>query len=300
MLTDWLTVVAQVVNFLILVGLLYHFLYDPIIRAMDRREKQIASRLEDADNREQEAREEKEALEADRRQLEKRRDDWLQEARQEADEQRHKLLEEIRRNAEGRRQAWQRSLAREKSAFLRDLLRQAAEQTCATARQVLAEMADAELQERMLKVFRARLQDLPAEDVDRLKQAARDRGEGRLKVRSAFELDSQARRDLTGLLHRTVDQELDVTYETDEDLLCGIEVRAPGHKLGWNLSDRLEALSEAVDDRLEALARETPSSYSHSDSEDPPSSMANDKETEADEPQDARAGEDREPEERRD
>jgi F-type H+-transporting ATPase subunit b len=37
-LIDWFTVVAQIVNFLILVALLKHFLYDRIIRAMDKRE----------------------------------------------------------------------------------------------------------------------------------------------------------------------------------------------------------------------------------------------------------------------
>jgi len=55
---DWFTVVAQIVNFLILVGLLKKFLYGPIIRAMDDRERRIASRLEEANARERQAQEE--------------------------------------------------------------------------------------------------------------------------------------------------------------------------------------------------------------------------------------------------
>ena len=47
---DWFTVVAQIVNFLTLVGLLKKFLYGPIIRAMDDRERRIASRLEEAND----------------------------------------------------------------------------------------------------------------------------------------------------------------------------------------------------------------------------------------------------------
>ena len=42
MLIDWFTVVAQVVNFLILVWLLKRFLYKPILDAIDAREKRIA------------------------------------------------------------------------------------------------------------------------------------------------------------------------------------------------------------------------------------------------------------------
>ncbi|MBT5110502.1 MAG: F0F1 ATP synthase subunit B, partial [Rhodospirillaceae bacterium] len=55
---DWITVAAQVVNFLILVWLLKRFLYRPITDAIAARETHIASRVSeaaqaklDADNR---------------------------------------------------------------------------------------------------------------------------------------------------------------------------------------------------------------------------------------------------------
>ena len=43
MLIDWFTVVAQVINFLILMGLLKYFLYNRILGAMDEREQHLAS-----------------------------------------------------------------------------------------------------------------------------------------------------------------------------------------------------------------------------------------------------------------
>ena len=43
MLIDWFTVIAQMLNFLILVWLLKRFLYQPILDAIDAREKGIAS-----------------------------------------------------------------------------------------------------------------------------------------------------------------------------------------------------------------------------------------------------------------
>ena len=45
---DWFTVVAQAVNFLILVWLLKRFLYKPILHAIDEREKGIATQLAEA------------------------------------------------------------------------------------------------------------------------------------------------------------------------------------------------------------------------------------------------------------
>ena len=47
---DWLTVAAQIVNFLVLVWLLQRFLYRPITEAMARREERIESRLSEAKN----------------------------------------------------------------------------------------------------------------------------------------------------------------------------------------------------------------------------------------------------------
>ena len=49
MLIDWFTVGAQALNFLILVWLMKRFLYKPILRAIDEREKRIASELADAE-----------------------------------------------------------------------------------------------------------------------------------------------------------------------------------------------------------------------------------------------------------
>jgi F-type H+-transporting ATPase subunit b len=59
MLIDWFTVVAQIINFLILVYLLKRFLYKPILNAIDEREKRIASQLEDAAKQKAEANQKK-------------------------------------------------------------------------------------------------------------------------------------------------------------------------------------------------------------------------------------------------
>ena len=62
MLIDWFTVIAQVVNFLILVWLLKRFLYRPILDAIDAREKRIALALADADAKKVEAEKERDAF----------------------------------------------------------------------------------------------------------------------------------------------------------------------------------------------------------------------------------------------
>ena len=48
MLIDWFTVIAQIINFLVLLLLLRRFLYKPILNAMEERERKVAERLESA------------------------------------------------------------------------------------------------------------------------------------------------------------------------------------------------------------------------------------------------------------
>jgi len=59
---NWFTVIAQIINFFILVWLLKRFLYKPILKAIDEREKKIASQLEDANAKEEKAEKEKNIL----------------------------------------------------------------------------------------------------------------------------------------------------------------------------------------------------------------------------------------------
>ena len=54
---DWFTVIAQVINFLVLVWLLKRFLYKPILNAIEEREKKVSEQLTDAAEKMDEANE---------------------------------------------------------------------------------------------------------------------------------------------------------------------------------------------------------------------------------------------------
>ena len=57
MLIDWFTVIAEIVNFLVLVALLKHFLFGRLVAAIDAREERIAARLREAEQKNQDAKE---------------------------------------------------------------------------------------------------------------------------------------------------------------------------------------------------------------------------------------------------
>ena len=249
MTIDWLTVVAQALNFLVLVWLLKRFLYDRVMRAMDRREAAIAERIRAADARmeeaEQEARRHREAREG----MEAQRERQLRRARDEADDLRRSLEEEVRRELDEARARWRAELEREQAVFLQDVRRQVATHFEAVARRALAELADAELEAQMARVLIERLGHLDAN----LKEALAARAsEEPLLVRSAFEVPVAVRRALTAAIHDVFGKDVSVTYELADDLACGLELRAGGRSLAWSLDGYLDALERRL---AEALAR---------------------------------------------
>ncbi len=247
MSVDWVTVTAQVVNFLVLVYLLKRFLYGPITEAMQRRERRIAERMGEAESREQAAAEEAEAYRQQKRELDDRREDLEREAREAADRERRELIEQAREEVDAQREQWFSGLEREKRAFLRQLRAVAADEIAAAARRLLGELADASLEERVVRRFVERLR---AAD-DQARDAVR-RARDHLTVASAFELGDQARDLVVDAVRELAGRDAEPAFEQDPELICGIELRLEGYKLSWTVDRYLDAIEQRVAEQLES------------------------------------------------
>lgn len=254
MLVDWFTVIAQIVNFLILVALLKHFLYDRIIRAMDNREQKIRSRLEEAEYKRKEADNEAESYRRKNEELEKKRNEMLAEAREEADRRLKALTREAREQVDQSRRRWQESLEKEKVVFLRDLKQLAAREVVALSRKTLKDMAEADLEERMAEVFVTKIKELKKEDKDALRQAV-ENGENKAVVRSGFEISEAGRQKITKAVREEITEGAEITYDTDPELIMGLELKAQGEKVVWTIRDYLLQLEERARSAIENETR---------------------------------------------
>lgn len=241
MSVDWVTVAAQIVNFLILVGLLKRFLYAPILRAMDGREAEIASRLHDAEEKIRDAEEQERSYREQRDELEKRRRELLDQARSEAEALRKSLEEELRQDVERKRRKWMDTQRSEREALFAEVRRLTAQHFDLLARRALADLADRSLEEQMAEVFSSRLRQLDEEERRDLAENVRSAG-GRVVIESAFELPTSVRRRITQASHEVLGADVDIEYRTASDLLCGIALEAGGRKVTWSLDGYLDGL----------------------------------------------------------
>ena len=229
MLIDWQTVGFQIVNFLVLVWLLKRVLYGRIIEAMDAREALIGSRLAEADQDRDHATEVLRQLQADKQnwvQGEKMR---ISQSHEEAKQRRKDLGAEVRREVDEERQRFHEAVEKERRAFLTELRNRAAIQTCRVARKALADLANAQLEEAVLDAFLGRVREAGFANL----------AQGSIEVVSAWPLsDGQKER----LGQAIADSRL--SFDTSPELICGIELRADGQKLSWNVDNYLDALEE--------------------------------------------------------
>jgi F-type H+-transporting ATPase subunit b len=249
MLIDWFTVAAQALNFLILVWLLKHFLYQPILDAIDAREKRIAAELADADAQKAEAKKERDAFQHKNDEFDQQRAALLSQATVEAKAERQRLLSEARSEADALSTKRQDALQREQQGLNDEITRRTREEVFAIARKTLSDLAGKSLEERMSEVFSRRLRKLNDDAKEDLAEALNTASAPAL-VRSAFDLPAEQRAAIQNALNETFSDEIQVRFETAPDVISGIELTANGRKVAWSIADYLASLEKNVGELL--------------------------------------------------
>jgi F-type H+-transporting ATPase subunit b len=211
-LIDWFTVVAQVINFLILAWLLKHFLYQPILDAIDAREKRIAAELADADVKKAEATQERDAFRHKNDEFDRQRAALLSQATDDAKAERQRLMDEARQVAEALSAKRMETLRNDAHNLNQAISRRTQQEVFAIARKALTDLASTSLEERLGEMFTRRLR----------------------------ELDARAKDDLASALNTA----------SAPVLISGIELTTNGQKVAWSIADYLASLEKSVGELL--------------------------------------------------
>jgi F-type H+-transporting ATPase subunit b len=259
MLIDWFTVVAQAVNFLILVWLLRRFLYRPILAAIEAREKKIASQLEDAAARQAQAQKQGEDFRHQSEALDKQREELLRTATNDANAERQRLVDTARKDADTLRSKLADAVTNEREVLNQQIVTRTREEVFAIARKTLADLADTSLEERMTEVFLDHLRDLC--DERRTAQGAASRPAKSAPaarsaavpaiVRSVYEISPGRRAAVEVSVKAYLGADVTVRFETSPDPVTGIELTWDGRKIAWSVADYLTSLSKNVATLLE-------------------------------------------------
>ena len=250
MLIDWFTVGAQIVNFLVLVWLLQHFLYKPVLNAIDAREKRIAAELADADAKKAEAEKERTDFEDKNNVFNQHRSALLSKAADEAKSERERLIDQAKKDAESLRVTQADALRADQIRLGSEITLLAEKEIFAIARKALTDLATVSLEERVGEIFTRRLRELDPKAKQLLGDALKNSSQPAL-VRSAFELPADQRAAIQNALNETFSAEVQIKFEDSQDIICGIELTANGQKVAWSIASYIAALSKKVSDLVD-------------------------------------------------
>lgn len=244
MAIDWFTLVAQILNFVLLLVLLRLFLFKPVQRVMQAREQRIAEEHEAAKRALAEAEERAAALAAEREAFARERRERLAEVEREAEKLRDERLDEVEAEAEAAREAWREDLRRQTDDLTAAMRRETAEVLGDALRRGWRELADEDLEARALTTFARRLQALD-DDTRRALAAAAESGP--LRIATAFEPSESQRAELLQAIAEALgrDGDLEADFERDPELLAGVTLRAGDRRVGWSVRHQVEALRRA-------------------------------------------------------
>lgn len=252
---DLFTLIAQIINFIVLILLLRVFLYKRIIKAMDEREKRIASRLEEVEMKKRDAEKEAESYREKERELLEKREEMLAQARKDVEAKKEELASKARSEVEESRAAWYKEVERQKNAFLAELRRRAGERIYAAARRVLQDLANDDLERQIINTFIKRLQDMEKDEKEAIKALGKKPQE-RVVIKSAFEIPEIMRKMVEEAVRDQVGGDVDMHFETSSRLICGIELHAQDRRISWSLNGYLEDLEEDLSRAIEQRAVE--------------------------------------------
>ncbi|PLY39600.1 F0F1 ATP synthase subunit B [Janthinobacterium sp. ROICE36] len=255
MLIDWFTVGAQTLNFLILVWLLKHFLYQPVLDAIDAREKAIAATVANTAAKEAKAQTQQAEFAKKNTDFDAQRGAMLAQATAQAQAERERLMGLARAEADTQRAKCQNAIEDDYAQLRTDIARRARDEVLSIVRKILVELADVKLEQKICDMFMQRLRALDGADKATMLEALKAAG-WHAQCRSSGAFSAQQKNALVAALDEVCASKTTLAFETAPQLVSGIELDAQGYKLAWNIDDYLASFGEHIDQAVRGRALE--------------------------------------------
>jgi F-type H+-transporting ATPase subunit b len=242
---NWFTVIAQAINFVVLVWLLKRFLYKPILKAIDEREKKIASQLKEAEDKKSVAEKEQDDFRKKNEDFDRLKKGLMDKAVADSNAERDKLTEGVKKDAVILRAGLEKSIQDQQESQNDEIAQKTAQAVFSITRKALTEIASASLEEQTVNTFIRRLDAAKDEEKKQFTDAFRSNA-NTILIRSAFDLPPKQQEDLSNAVDKVLGDKSRLQFATTPELISGIELTTNGYKLAWSFSEYLHSLEQSI------------------------------------------------------
>lgn len=234
---DWITFSAQIVNLIVLIWLLKRFLYKPVLKAIDDREKSISDRVNGAKELEKKAKEQIKDLQSKKEDFEKERYALLAKTKDECEALRERMLDEAKAEVKLQKDIWLSDIEKQKAAFFDSANHGVIKSFMHFADKALRDLAESGLEKQMTEIFKNKIAALPAADKKSFTENANE--SGKVTVTTTFALQNAGETEKFIRDTFNLGNDVRICFENNEQLICGIELSSKEKSLSWSMKEHL-------------------------------------------------------------
>lgn len=236
---DWFTVVAQVINFLVLVWILKKLLYQKILDILAERRQKVFKELKDAEDAKCAAEALTKEYAEKLNKLEEENARILQAAKEKVAAERERVLMEAQNEANVNRQKWVEALNREKEEFSANITSILVKKIGDLVRNICYQLNGEELASHSLEAFFNNFRNIDDERLQKLNQCLENNNGVLTFITSAPIANSLCEKLSEQMKQCGVKALKVIDYEVEESLILGVEIRVGSTIFSWSVRDYL-------------------------------------------------------------
>ena len=244
---SWFEIIAQIINFFLILFILQKLLYKPVIKAMDERQVRIQKSQKEADEKMDRAKELISEYKNKMAEVEDEKSSIINQARIEAKDKKESLLEEYKIEADRKRSSYLKEIQDEKSNFIDNLRKTMGESAVKIASSILEMISSKELEEEVFKAF--------IEELNHLEENIEDKrtleGERNTELYSSRELLDSEKKAIEKALRTSLKNLETIEFNVDPELVLGYELNLETYTLHTSIKNYLDGVEADILKMLE-------------------------------------------------
>ncbi|MCG6969375.1 MAG: F0F1 ATP synthase subunit delta [Gammaproteobacteria bacterium] len=250
---SWSTFLLEIINFLILVWILKHFFYAPVVSVIERRRKGIEDSLAQADAMRSEAKQVEDQYKARLSQWETEKKQAREALDKEINDERARLMEALQSAVDKEREKAKVLETRRVSELQRKNEQQAMNNAAQFTSKLLGRLASPEMENKICELLLEELPRLPPERLEALGNVFSSdetpiAAQAAVKVSSAYDLTEQCCNSIKTALSDLVGKPIECKFARDPQLIAGLRINFGPLVLRANLHDELQLFIESANE----------------------------------------------------
>lgn len=240
------TIIAQLINFSVLLFILNKFLYKPVLKTMDKRREDIKNKIEETQNKLEESDKLKEEYFNKLQEVEKENIVLRKQALEDIKKFKDSELQKVKEDISLKKDKFNDYLNLEQKSLIENFNENLSDLFVEYSNNILQVLANSTLQGEIVNNFMQKINDLTDEKVESVNKLNVED----MYISSNDELTDKQKDFIKDSLVKKGFKFKDIQYTVDKKLILGIELKAKSYVLSWNVRELTNNFISTIDNKI--------------------------------------------------